>query len=133
MLTMEGTYIVPSTRAGASWSKESIIALATIFIMISISALGFIMKHRLRTFISLRLGQRESCMAARGTHAKHCRIHPRLMALIDIELLPMSRVMTASDWVDMANVRRYQQETYTWQVRLRRGPRTTRLVGAARL
>jgi hypothetical protein len=131
-LNITGTYVVPDSSPSPSWSKESIIALATIFIMIFLSALGFMVKHRLRKLVSSRLGQRWSCMVAQGIHAKHWRRSRRLTTLPDIELAPMSRVAISSSWVDMADVRRYQQETYTSFLRSRRGPRMSKFGSVAR-
>jgi hypothetical protein len=133
MLTNTGTYAVPDSSASTSWSRESIIALATIFVMVFLSCLGFILKHRLRKLTSSRLGQRWSCMVAQGIHTKHWHRSRRLTTHTDIELAPISHVAISSSWVDMADVRRYQQKTYTSFVRSRRGPRMSRFGSAAQL
>jgi hypothetical protein len=81
MLTNTGTYAVPDSSASPSWSRESIIALATIFVMVFLSFLGFMLKHRLRKLMLSRLGQRWPYMVAQGIHAKHWRRSRRLTTL----------------------------------------------------
>jgi hypothetical protein len=132
-LTITGTYVVPDSRPSQPWSRESIIALATIFVMIFLSSLGFMLKHRLRKLMLSCLGQRWPYKVAQGIHAKHWHRSRRLTTLTDIELAPISHVAISLNWVDMADVRRYQQETYTSFVRSRRGPRMARFGSAAQL
>jgi hypothetical protein len=132
-LTVTGTYIDPKQSLSTLWSKESIIALATIFVMLFVSSLGFMMKHRLTKLTSSRRGRRWTYMVAQGMHVKHRRRSLRLRTITDIELAPVSQTAISSNWVVMADVRRYQQETYTSFVRSRRGPRMSRLGSAAHL
>jgi hypothetical protein len=49
-------------------------------------------------------------------------IAARLIYSADIELAPLTRVIAGLRWVDLTQVRRYQQETYTSNLRMRRGP-----------
>ena len=40
---------------------------------------------------------------------------------VDMELLPLRSSYDHKCWVSMPDVRRYQQDTYTFNVRMRRG------------
>jgi hypothetical protein len=52
------TYLATSTQPGSNtapaWSKEAIVALATIFIMVLLSGLGLVWKHGLGTWAVIR-------------------------------------------------------------------------------
>jgi hypothetical protein len=67
ILTLTGSsYIVPVPSASLSWSKESIIALITIVIMVTMSGLGFCLKHRSRALVSFYSGRHYSNIVAMG-------------------------------------------------------------------
>jgi hypothetical protein len=46
----------------------------------------------------------------------------QLTFYIDIQSIPLTRVATYKSWAELADIRRYQQVTYTSNVRKRRGP-----------
>jgi hypothetical protein len=54
VLTFLATSIQPDPNTAAAWSKEAIVALATIFIMVLLSGLGFVWKHSLGTWAVIR-------------------------------------------------------------------------------
>jgi hypothetical protein len=54
MLTVPATSIQSNTNTAPAWSKESIVALATIFIMILLSVLGMFWKYGVRTWAVIR-------------------------------------------------------------------------------
>ncbi|KAH7081815.1 hypothetical protein BKA63DRAFT_219893 [Paraphoma chrysanthemicola] len=91
-----------------SWSTEARIGMATIFVMIILSTFGICVKHP--KSVSLLLGVVQS------------------WAKVEAVALPTTRSsFENSSWVSMADVRRYQQETYTSYTRSRRGPRPIRV------
>jgi hypothetical protein len=53
-LTTPATSTQPNLNTASAWSKESIVALATIFIMILFSGLGMFWKHGMRTWVVTR-------------------------------------------------------------------------------
>ncbi|KAH7350293.1 hypothetical protein BKA66DRAFT_431365 [Pyrenochaeta sp. MPI-SDFR-AT-0127] len=104
-----GTYIPPTPESNSSWSKESIVALATIFIMLLLSSIGLICKYH-QTPISFRVWS----------------LKRYIELMVEGDQLPeVHRPANGLHWVDMADVRRYQQETYSSLIRLRNGPRTS--------
>ncbi|KAH7081816.1 hypothetical protein BKA63DRAFT_405404 [Paraphoma chrysanthemicola] len=91
-----------------TWSKEAIVALVTVFVMVLFSSLGMIWKHRsiLWSLSLLRPGRQN-------------------VPFQDVELVSQ-HAFAYTDWVDMTAARKYQQETYTSLLRMRRGPRYAR-------
>jgi hypothetical protein len=54
MLTVPTTSVQSDSNTPPAWSKESIVALATIFIMILLSFLGMFWKYSVRTWAVIR-------------------------------------------------------------------------------
>ncbi|KAF1832412.1 hypothetical protein BDW02DRAFT_581252 [Decorospora gaudefroyi] len=88
------------------WSKEAILALVAIFVMVILSSIGVFCKHRSKYWKLV-------CFQSR-----------RQKSHLDDEELATIRPKTC--WNDIEDVRRYQQESYTSILRLRRGPRISR-------
>ncbi|KAF2025410.1 hypothetical protein EK21DRAFT_116813 [Setomelanomma holmii] len=84
------------TSSNSSWSKEAIIGLATIFIMILLSGLRVICKHWSKGASSIRFQTRWFNDNRNDT-----------------ELVPLQRAYSNTGWIDIVDVRRYQQENYT--------------------
>ncbi|EAT89753.1 hypothetical protein HBH56_019160 [Parastagonospora nodorum] len=104
-MTTNTTYVLPTSPVSSSWSKEAILALVAIIISLVMSGLGFLFKHRLKTFFPPRLKRRRSVRVTQ-----------------DIELAYGSHTDTSCEWVDIERIRRYQQDTYTSLLHTRHGP-----------
>ncbi|OAK94777.1 hypothetical protein IQ06DRAFT_340346 [Phaeosphaeriaceae sp. SRC1lsM3a] len=89
----------------ATWSKEAIIAFATIFVMVFLSSLGIVCKYRtpIRRLVM--------------------RLFSRLIGRDKERLLFAYR---RSHWAELGVVRESQQRTYTSEIRKRRGPAARR-------
>ncbi|KAF2819513.1 hypothetical protein CC86DRAFT_412821 [Ophiobolus disseminans] len=108
-MAANGTFDDPVTNINPSWPKDAIIALATIFIMVILSCLRLLCKYPSRALSLSYIWRRRPSMIAE-----------------DLELAPLQSVSSSScGWVDIEDVRRYQQRTYTSIVRTRRGPRSS--------
>ncbi|OAG14892.1 hypothetical protein CC77DRAFT_502093 [Alternaria alternata] len=102
------TQITTTAKDGQPWSREAIFALVSIFIMVLLSSIGLACKHCLKS-------------PNRWTVSRWRRLLMNNEELARIHVRP-----TMSGWVDIVNVRQYQQDTYTSLLRMRRGPRLSR-------
>ncbi|KAH6839874.1 hypothetical protein B0T12DRAFT_36655 [Alternaria alternata] len=96
------THAVTTTETDESWSKEAILAMTSLLVMVLLSGMGMICKSRMKGsgFWRHRWGS---------------------MPTNDQELVIVRTRSNTIDWVDIADVRRYQQNTYTSILRMRRG------------
>jgi hypothetical protein len=53
-MTAIATLIQTGIDGNTSWSKEAIVALITMFVMILLSSIGFLWRHRIKTLILIR-------------------------------------------------------------------------------
>ncbi|KAF2025411.1 hypothetical protein EK21DRAFT_93242 [Setomelanomma holmii] len=89
------TLPVTAPTAKSPWSNEAVFALVTLFIMIITSSIGFICKYRRGVMLNTSFMVRSSALD------------------LDKIGLPSHRdSVYTHGWVDMADARRYQQETY---------------------
>ncbi|KAF2819511.1 hypothetical protein CC86DRAFT_387929 [Ophiobolus disseminans] len=109
MLTFKDTYPSSIPNSSPSWSKEAIISLATIFIMMLFSSFGLFLKRR----------RRLSTYAPGSIGA-----FPE-----DLEMVTLPSYARKINWVDIADARRFQQHSYTTMLRTKRGPSRRALSG----
>lgn len=72
-----------------AWSKESIIALVTIFIMLFVFILGLLTRHRLKRVLAVCCGGRQHPTSGKGTKLNTDTVGSWLTTQADIEAAPI--------------------------------------------
>ncbi|KAH3919817.1 hypothetical protein HBH56_019170 [Parastagonospora nodorum] len=96
-----------SPNGASAWAKEAIIACTTLILMAALPGL-----------------KKSYRWTARRLNIAHPRLWRTRREAVDVdtELLPLQSLSDHKGWAGMADVRRYQQDTYTSNIRMRRGP-----------